>query len=456
MTRLAFLAVLALFLLVGLAATWRRTDDHDHLTAAHELSPPLAALSAWSTTRSGFAFIGAVGFVASTGISALWLSVGWIVGDVLAWATVMGPLATRARQLETHTTSALAGGAEAGPRWLAGVVTAALLSLYAAAQLTAGSKAASTVLELDPLHGLLLGAGLVAAYGITGGLRAAVWTDAVQALIMVTGMIALAAGGLDHVGGTAALWARLHEIDPSLTSPWPSASWGVVPWFLGWVAMGFGVIGQPHVGARALALRDPTRARQVAAWSLGLSCAFTTCLTIVGLVARVTVPAIHADPELAVPALATMVLPDVGTGLLLGAIFAATLSTADSQVLSVAGSLHHDLNLRLPVTWLTAGSILSALTLAAFAPSEVFLLVTIAWALLASSLGPVILWRSLGGELSGTTAIWAMALGAAAAMVWRFGLGWHTAMPEAIVGLLTGLLACFSGRTRNATPRPNA
>lgn len=153
------------------------------------------ALSAVATNNSGFMFVGLIGATYHAGLSSMWLMVGWISGDYLAWLWCFRPLRERSERMGVASIPSFLGATESG-RQRATVVTAALITLvflgtYAGAQLTAGSKALHVLFGWDYTAGTLLGAGIVVAYCFAGGIRASVWTDAAQSAVMLLSMFLL-------------------------------------------------------------------------------------------------------------------------------------------------------------------------------------------------------------------------------------------------------------------------
>ncbi len=160
---------------------------------------------------------------------------------------------------------------------------------------------------------------------------------------------------------------------------------------VGWIVAGVGVVGQPHVMVRAMAIdaaeHIPTARRVYLVWYSLFS---ATCITV-GLLARVVLPySPTRDPELALPLLASELLPPLLVGLVLAGLFAATMSTADSQILSCSAALSQDLFPRWRDSyWIAkAGTLavtLLVLIIALAGSASVFALVVLAWSALASA-----------------------------------------------------------------------
>ena len=85
-----FLAFLVVFVVIGIySATYKTNTTADYLLASRNVNPWLVALSAMASERSGQLFIGGVGFTYTIGLSSIWLTVGWVIGDYIAWLLVL-------------------------------------------------------------------------------------------------------------------------------------------------------------------------------------------------------------------------------------------------------------------------------------------------------------------------------------------------------------------------------
>jgi sodium/proline symporter len=154
------------------------------------------------------------------------------------------------------------------------------------------------------------------------------------------------------------------------------------------------------------------------------------------------------DRELALPMMAVELLPPVLVGLILAGIFAATMSTADSLVLSSSAAVTHDLApQRLETTFMlkltTAIAVAVALVLALSESRSVFSLVILAWSTLAAAFAPLLTLYALRRRVSETTAVGMLLLGVAIALFWRFGLGWHESFYEGLPGIAVPLVIGF-------------
>lgn len=446
-----FITFLLLFTVVGIySATHKQKTTTDYLLANRNVNPWLTALSAMATGQSGFLFIGQVGFAYQLGISSLWLTIGWLIGDYMAWYFVFQPLREISEQTASDTVSSFLSQNVKGNRAIAiisALITIIFLGSYAAAQLVAGSKALNAVFGWNYNLGIVIGVIIVVAYCFSGGIRASIWTDSLQGIIMVISLLILLFVAVSNCGGISQTWQSLAVIDPQLVS-WNSEQqpWGFAPFFIGWMVAGFGVVGQPHILVRGMAIDS---AKHIGfARNLKTSLGLTNSMAAmgIGLTARVLMPDLMSsgDPELALPYLSVELLPVVLVGLILAGLFSATISTADSQILSCSAALTQDIFPKIAKSykWAKVGTLsvtAIVLAIALTGDNNVFALVTFSWSALASGLGPLLVLRVGQQPVSSLTAIAMMVTGIATALVWNLGFQLSDAIYEVLPGMAAGI-----------------
>ncbi len=452
-TALSFIGVLAVFLIIGISSIRKKHEDvNDYLTAGCNTPAWIIGLSSVATNNSGYMFIGLVGYTWVAGVSAFWVAFGWLVGDWFVWRSFHRRLREYSEKHPVNTIPALTSqnpALESSPlRIVSAVLTLLFLSVYAAAQLKAGSKALHVMFDWPVWLGAVLGAVVVVLYSFAGGLRASIWTDVAQSFVMLLGMALLCGVAVMNVGSPYALADRLAQINPALLDWTPdNLAFGTLAFVLGWIAAGLGVVGQPHILVRTIALRHPKdvpKARKVYfAWYVP----FALMTVTIGLYARVMLNGDITDPELTLPTLAQAYLPDVLTGMVLAAIFAATLSTADSMLLSCSAAISQDLIPRFGQSYArtkigTLGITIVVLMVALIAPANVFALVVFAWSALGGTLGPVIVLRVLNAPLTRPTAAIMMLAGFVTLIGWQ-ALGFSDSLYELLPALVVSFGVYF-------------
>ncbi len=451
----SFLFFLAVFVAIGAySATRAKKTADDYLLASRSIGPWMTALSAVATNNSGFMFIGLIGTTYLYGISAAWIMVGWVGGDWLAWLVVHKKLRERTAAASVDTIPSFLALDERGERsnllaLIAGLITVVFLGTYAGAQLSAGSKALHVMFGWPHEAGAILGAAVIVLYCFSGGIRASIWTDTVQSIVMMLSMLMLSVVALEELGGFEALWSKLRAIDPKLVQVIPEKEFGFLPYLLGWFGAGLGVVGQPHVMIRPMAIRDPEEIKKARRIYFVWYWLFSAGCILVALTCRalLEIPiGENFDEELALPQLALQLLPGVLVGVVLGGLFSATMSTADSQVLSCSASIAQDIfpskksDHYLLTRGATVGVTLLAVVIALYGSRNVFALVTLAWSLLASSLGPLLVVRVLNQPVSPFWGTAMMIGGTISALVWRYGLEFSDAVFDVLPGMLGGFL----------------
>ena len=466
---ISFLFFLSCFAAIGVSSFLKsRGTKKDYYLASQDVSPFLVGLSAVATNNSGYMFIGVIGYTYATGLASIWMMIGWILGDFLGSLWVHKSLCRATRETGESSYAGVLShwGGSRFVVWqrLAGILSLLFLLAYASAQLVAGSKALYVLLDLPIWSGAVIGGVIVAAYCLAGGIRASIWTDAAQSLVMIVAMGTLLFVALQHVGGIGQAVTEMGKVEGFLN--WvpqdlllPGLAGGAL-FALGWLFAGLSVIGQPHVMVRFMALESENRMVQARCWYYLWFTAFYLMATSVGMLARIMLSdAGSFDAELALPMMAMELLSPAFVGLILAGVFAATMSTADSLVLSCSASLTHDvLPHRIEKTWLLKGATL-AITVAAVGwallnKQSVFSLVVMSWSALASAFAPLLIVLALGGRPSQTVCIAMSVIGLTTALCWRW-IGWHNHIYEGMPAILMGLAVFGAARVFVREPVPS-
>lgn len=453
---IAFVTFLVLFTVIGILSTRKKhTNDIDYLMAGRNVSPLLTALSAAATKYSGYMFIALMGYIYTYGVSAIWLIFGFLFGDLVAFYFVHQKVRQQAEKSQALSFADLIARWHAGDykklRIAIGVITLVFLITYAAAQFSAGGKALQVLFGWHYMVGIVIGALLILSYSLTGGLRASIWTDAAQSVVMMLALIILLIAALDAAGGISLFIQKLDGISPSYLGFGVErfGSVGATALFgFGWLFNGLGVAGQPHIMVRFMALDCSGNMTKTGIYYFSWSTLFLALILVVGLATRVFIDnASDFDSELALPMLAKMLLPALAVGVIMGGIFAAVMSTTDSQILSCSAVLSEDFKLGKGANakaWTTLTVTLSALGISLFASASVFTLVILAWTALACTIGPLVLVHAFGKRPSESLAFIMMLVGFSTALVWR-QLGFNAQLYEAMPGITAALLTFALG-----------
>ena len=435
----------------------KKNTSLDYLLANQEIKPWLAAISAIATSNSGYMFIGQIGFTYVYGLQSVWLMFGLIFGDFISSLFVHKNLRKKSQELKVVSFANLVskwhGANYKYVQLFGGVIILIFLSTYAAAQLNAGSKSMHILFGLDYRLGAIIGGIIVLLYCFSGGIRASIWTDAAQSLVMIIAMFLMVFFGIKELGGFSNFINELHKISPDYMKWFPSTKFSeflLAPYMfiIGWFFSGVGVIGQPHVMVRFMTIDNTKNIPKTRIYYYTWYTLFYSLSILAAFVARLLIPETNnIDPELALPTLALNLLPEFFVGVVLAGIFAATMSTADSQIISCTASITNDLSFNKKNNYLTNKVVtlfvtVFVVTIAINDNKSVFNLVLMSWSTLACCFSPLLIINSLKQKISEVLSLMMMVIPLITLLVWRhFGL--NNFIYEVAPGIMSGILTFF-------------
>ncbi|OED34216.1 sodium:proline symporter [PVC group bacterium (ex Bugula neritina AB1)] len=458
---ISFIFFLSIFICIGVLSTLaNKHTNQDYFLASQGVKPWLVALSAVATNNSGFMFIGMIGCTYTQGLSSIWLMVGLIGGDFIASFFIHKKLRVKAQNERVLSFAGVIS------KWgnfnytklraYLGTVTIVFLGTYAAGQLNAGSKALHVLFGWDYKLGAIIGAIILLLYCFSGGIRASIWTDAAQSFVMIFAMGLLCIVSIIKIGGVSELIFKLQNISDDYTCLFTQnlhigSVTGPFLFILGWILAGIGVIGQPQIMVRFMAMDRPDNMFKVRVYYYSLFTLFSILTIMVGAMARILLPDIdHFDAELALPKLADALLPEVLIGLVLAGLFAATMSTADSQVLSCSAAVTSDFTGKKKPSYLitklsTVFVTFIALMIALYGSKSVFSLMLVSWSALGASFAPLLIIYAFNGRPSERLSIAIASLGTLGVVIWKL-LGWENYFYEIAPGMILGFCVFFCSK----------
>lgn len=461
-----FISFLILFTLIGvISARFKSNSSEDYLVAGRDTNPWLIALSAVSTNNSGYMFIGLIGFTWRQGIEAIWITMAWVLGDLLTWFWVHSRVRSQSEEKNVASVPALLATNNSGKiqrpiSIVAGILTFFFLGGYAAAQLKAGSATLNVLFGWPVWVGAVLGITIVTIYCMSGGIRASIWTDAAQSVVMIFTMAMLIVACWLKVGGPTELYHALQAIDPKLVRLYPQdLSFGFWPYLLGFIFAGVTTIGQPHILIRFMAIDATESIKKARIIYFLWYTIFSIMAFTVGLYSRVILPNLTdglaglakvVATESALPTLSVELLPPILIGVMLAGLFSATMSTADSQILSCSAAVTQDIFPKWKNSYkaskiATLCVAVLSLIVALNASAGVFSMVLIAWSALGATIGPVLIIRLARLPLPNTLAMIMMGVGLAVVILWE-STPWASSVFKALPGFMAPLIIYVSVR----------
>ena len=452
-----FLITLLFPLLIGLIALIKTKNQSDFFIGGRSMGKFTVALSAISSGRSSWLVLGLSGMAYSMGTGAVWAIVGYITVEAFQFIYLGKRLREETQNMDSITLldyfESKFNDTKNVIRIIGSVIIAIFITAYVAAQFNAGAKTLTTALEIPLILSLIISGVLILVYMVLGGYVAVAYNDVIRAIIMLVGLIILPVTGIIQMGGPEKILEILSSLNPSFLDPF-SLSVGVT---IGFIGIGLGSPGQPHIVVRYMSIDNPENLKYSAFigtfWNIMLGLG-AICI---GLIGRAIIPELNNlpdnDPEMIYLVLSSEYFGPVFYGLLVGGVFAAILSTADSQLLVVASTFVRDIyekvihknreigessKLKLSRVIVIISGIISMI-LAYIAQDLVFWLVLFAWGGLGASFGPALILSLYWRRTTKAGIIWGMVVGTIVTIVWKLWLKDITGVYELIPAFFTAL-----------------
>jgi sodium/proline symporter len=443
-------------------AIWSRRETHTlsgFYLAGKKLPYWVVAFSTNATGESGWLLLGLSGMGYLVGYQAYWVVVGEILGIGLSWWVVSRRLKKLGDETDSITVPDVLA-AKFVDKWhlirgVAVLIILVMVTTYVTAQMVATGKAFSSFLGMDYKTGVIVGSVFIIAYTFIGGYKAVSYTDVVQGVLMLLGLVAVPAAAIYASGGWGEVTKSLQYQDPALLDMFAFADTPVWIGIASFVAIGLPFLGVPQLLIRYMSARDDGEIRKARIMSLVVLFIFTFGAVTAGVAGRALFPGLD-DPETIFPVISSNLFPPVIAGVLLVVVLSAIMSTVDSLLLlasssavrdtyqKIMGSKENDERLSNYGKAITIIIGVFAVVLGVQEPRVIFHFVLASWSGLGSAFGPVMIgllyyrritWLGvLSGMLGGfsTNVLWLM----------FFKDDYH-GLYEAIPGFIAGFLLTF-------------
>ncbi|MEI5907374.1 sodium/proline symporter PutP [Bacillus spongiae] len=442
-TLVTFIVYLVAMLVIGVVSYRLTNNLSDYVLGGRSLGPGVAALSAGASDMSSWLLLGLPGLAYATGLDAIWLCVGLIIGAYLNWKFV-------ASRLRSYTE--IANDSITVPdffenrfkdssrvlRIVSALVILVFFTFYVSSGLVGGALLFQETFGMSYNAALLIGAIVIISYTFLGGFLAVSWTDFFQGLLMFFALVLIPIVAIVELGGIGSTVDQVRNMDPSYLNPVDSVTTlGVISL----VAWGLGYFGQPHIITRFMAIRstrDVPRAR-----FYGMSWMIVSIIGAI-IVGVTGIPYFAGDPLIAGDInqsekvfifFADLLFNPWVSGILLAAILSAIMSTIDSQLLVSSSALAEDFYKaifrkdatdkelvwvgRFGVVIISIIAILLAYQGNQTEGASVLNLVSYAWGGFGAAFGPVILFSLYWRNMNGIGALAGIITGAVTVVVWK-------------------------------------
>ena len=461
---------------IGVWFSRRNKTADDFYLGGRKLGPFVTAMSAEASDMSSYLLMGVPGLAYLTGLAdASWTAIGLIIGTYLNWLIVAKRLRHYSSRIGAATIPAFFSERFKDKSRMLSVIAAIVIIIffvpYTASGFAACGKLFNSLFGVSYLGAMIVCAAIIIIYTMLGGFLAASTSDFLQAVIMSIALIVVLIFGTVQAGGLGQVIENAKQIPGylSLTNIYVPETGGseVYGWFrsCSMLAWGLGYFGMPHILLRFMAIEDAKKlklSRRVASIWVVISLAVAVFIGIIGMgLVSNGVIAPLADSERVIIEISKLlsgfgVIPALVAGVILAGILAATMSTADSQLLAASSSVSQNIvkEKLFPKMSEETTMIIARFTLVAIAivaailardpESSVFGIVSFAWAGFGASFGPVMLASLFWKRTTKWGALAGMIAGGAMVFIWKYGiakLGGLFAIYELLPAFITGLLA---------------
>ncbi len=479
---IVFIAYFVVLFFVGLIFFFNGSNQNqkDYFLGGRTMGPWVTAMSAQASDMSAWLLMGLPGSIVAFGFGQMWIGIGLALGTAVNWILC----ASRLRKF-----SKAAGDSITLPQYLTNrfatsgktlqiicaVIFLIAFTVYVASAFVAGTSVFTMLFPgMTEKTAMLIFVLIIIGYTFLGGFRAVCWTDFFQGILMLIALLAIPIIVIATQNLDTSLLSNVYtytdaggavvscEFGASLFT----ASWQDVVSGLGW---GLGYFGMPHIIIRFMSIEKPSMIKKSAVvaivWvvlSLGAACLIAYFARM--LVADEILP--NGAQKTVFIVMARKFFPPAIAGILLAAIMAASVSTADSQLLVASSSFTSDLYQPLfrksasdkEVLWVGRIAVV-AVSLVAYAIASskgagaqaIMNLVENAWGIFGAAFGPVIILSLFWRRFNYAGACIGVIVGALVDIVWLFGLK-GTGVYELVPGFAAGLVAAIIGTLATKAP----
>ncbi len=429
----------------------RNGGEKTYFLGNRKMGPWVAALSAGASDMSAWVLMGLPTSIYALGLGQVWIPVGLAIGYAISWIWE----APRLRRFSIVANDSITVPQYLTNRFLSkskalqvicAVVFLGAYTVYAASSIKACGTLFNTVIGIDAKAAMYLATVIIVSYTFLGGFSAVCWTDFFQGMMILAAMLIAPIFAAALIGPSAGA-----SIEPGYWNAF--TNWKDIVSGLAW---GFGYFGMPHIIIRYMSVRTQKEIRKSAKIGICWTVLIVLFAALIGIVGRMFLgydEAINQN-SLVFIAIVRRIFPGIISGVLLSAVLAASMSTADSQLLSAASAFASDVYNPVfrrkqatdrEMLWIGRAVVLAIAVLALMIASNpdagsIMDLVSNAWGIFGSAFGPVIMlslfWKRL--NFKGTVA--GIVVGAAVDIGW-FAFLASTGIYELAPGFVAGLVA---------------
>ena len=430
-------------------------SSDDFYLGGRKMGPIVTAMSAEASDMSSYLLMGLPGLAYLCGLPEVtWTCIGLAAGTYLNWLIVARRLRRYSARLGAITVPDFFSRRFGDEKNRLSCIAAVVILIFFIPYTASGFKAIGTLFNslfgVDYHTAMIVGAIVVIGYTVMGGFMAVSFTDLIQSIFMTIALIAVVLFGIHQAGGLGPVIANAkalpgyldltkgYDVDTGAEASFSGLS------IISTVAWGLGYFGMPHILLRFMAIEEEKKlndSRRIATIWVVISMFIAVFIGVIGysvsVAGKIPFLTTSADAETVIIQLSNLMsqhgaLLAIIAGIILSGILAATMSTADSQLLTAASSVSQDLmqgfmgmklsaKAAMRVARLTVVTIAAVGMFLAWDPnSSVFRVVSFAWAGFGAAFGPVVLFALFWKRANKWGALAGMLTGGAVVFIWKY------------------------------------
>lgn len=479
---IVFIAYFVILFFVGLIFFFNGSNQNqkDYFLGGRSMGPWVAAMSAQASDMSAWLLMGLPGSIVAFGFGQMWIGIGLAIGTAANWILC----AARLRKF-----SKAAGDSITLPQYLTNrfatsgktlqvicaVIFLIAFTVYVASAFVAGTSVFTMLFPgMSDQTAMIIFVIIIIGYTFLGGFKAVCWTDFFQGILMLIALLAIPIIVVATQNLDTSLLSNVYTytdaggavVTCDFGTSLLGSSWQDIVSGLGW---GLGYFGMPHIIIRFMSIEKPKMIKKSATvaiiWvilSLGAACVMAYFARM--LVADEILP--FGAQKTVFMVMARKFFPPAVAGILLAAIMAASVSTADSQLLVASSSFTSDIYKPLmhknagdrEVLWVGRLTVVAVAIVAYFIATSkgsgaqaIMNLVENAWGIFGAAFGPVIILSLFWRRFNYAGACTGVIVGALVDVVWLFGIK-GTGVYELVPGFAAGLIAAIIGTLATKAP----
>ncbi len=434
----------------------RNAGEKEYFLGGRKMGPWVSALSAGASDMSAWVLMGLPTAVYGLGLGQIWIPVGLAIGYALSWIfeaprlRAFSIVAEDAITIPQYLTRRFRSKSYALQLTCA-VIFLIAYTVYAASSIKAAGTLFHTVIGLDETVAMYVAAVIIISYTFLGGFSAVCWTDFFQGMLMLAALLIAPIFASSMITTSS---SQIIAETPNFFNP--LTDWREIASGLGW---GLGYFGMPHIIIRFMSVESQKSIKKSAAIGIGWTTLILLFAALVGVFGRQLLGYDKAidDDSLVFIVMVRKIFPAVVSGVLLSAILAASMSTADSQLLSAASAFSSDVYKPIvrsnrasdrEMLWTGRMVVLIIAVIALVIATNpnagtIMKLVSNAWGVFGAAFGPAILLSLYWKRFNFQGALTGIIVGAAVDILWLAFMG-KTGVYEIIPGFLCGLIAAVA------------